>query len=57
MFKELKINESEIEHFDGDDSILINLYKNASALVYPSRYEGFGLPLLEAMSFQKKDLM
>ena len=52
MFKELKINESEIEHFDGDDSILINLYKNASALVYPSRYEGFGLPLLEAMSFK-----
>jgi alpha-1,3-rhamnosyl/mannosyltransferase len=26
------------------------MYRNAAALVYPSRYEGFGLPLLEAMS-------
>jgi len=26
------------------------LYRNASALVYPSLYEGFGLPILEAMS-------
>ena len=29
---------------------MINLYKNALALVYPSLYEGFGIPLLEAMS-------
>jgi glycosyltransferase involved in cell wall biosynthesis len=26
------------------------LYENAEALVFPSRYEGFGLPVLEAMS-------
>ena len=26
------------------------LYRNALALVYPSRYEGFGLPVLEAMA-------
>jgi glycosyltransferase involved in cell wall biosynthesis len=26
------------------------LYQNAAALVYPSRYEGFGLPLVEAMA-------
>ena len=26
------------------------LYQNAEFLVYPSLYEGFGLPLLEAMS-------
>jgi glycosyltransferase involved in cell wall biosynthesis len=26
------------------------LYRHASALVYPSRYEGFGLPLVEAMA-------
>ena len=31
------------------DDALVNLYRGASALVYPSRYEGFGLPLLEAM--------
>jgi glycosyltransferase involved in cell wall biosynthesis len=29
---------------------LLALYRSAVALVYPSRYEGFGLPLLEAMS-------
>jgi glycosyltransferase involved in cell wall biosynthesis len=33
-----------------DESALIRLYAGASAFVYPSRYEGFGLPLLEAMA-------
>ena len=29
---------------------LINLYKNALMLMFPSLYEGFGFPILEAMS-------
>jgi glycosyltransferase involved in cell wall biosynthesis len=29
---------------------LADEYRNASVLVFPSRYEGFGIPLLEAMS-------
>jgi alpha-1,3-rhamnosyl/mannosyltransferase len=29
---------------------LVELYRGAAALVYPSVYEGFGLPLLEAMA-------
>jgi glycosyltransferase involved in cell wall biosynthesis len=33
-----------------EDDRLSVLYRAASALVYPSRYEGFGLPLLEAMA-------
>lgn len=33
-----------------DDAELRSLYRSASALVYPSRYEGFGLPVLEAMA-------
>ena len=33
-----------------DDSILPILYSGAEAFVYPSLYEGFGLPPLEAMS-------
>jgi alpha-1,3-rhamnosyl/mannosyltransferase len=32
------------------DDALASLYAGASAFVYPSRYEGFGLPLLEAMA-------
>jgi glycosyltransferase involved in cell wall biosynthesis len=31
-------------------SVLRSLYRCATALVYPSLYEGFGLPLLEAMA-------
>lgn len=32
------------------DAVLADLFRHAIALVYPSAYEGFGLPLLEAMS-------
>lgn len=32
-----------------DDATLRRLYRDARALVYPSLYEGFGLPILEAM--------
>jgi glycosyltransferase involved in cell wall biosynthesis len=31
------------------EDVLVNLYRGASMLLYPSRYEGFGLPVLEAM--------
>jgi alpha-1,3-rhamnosyl/mannosyltransferase len=33
-----------------EDAHLVWLYRRASALLFPSIYEGFGLPLLEAMS-------
>jgi glycosyltransferase involved in cell wall biosynthesis len=33
-----------------DDDRLRMLYAGAAAFVYPSRYEGFGLPVLEAMA-------
>ena len=33
-----------------DDSVLNALYKNAKVFAFPSLYEGFGLPVLEAMA-------
>ena len=33
-----------------DDEMLCTLYNSADAFVYPSLYEGFGIPLLEAMA-------
>ena len=46
------VNKKNVIQISGNDETLTNLYTHASALVYPSLYEGFGLPLLEAMSFQ-----
>jgi glycosyltransferase involved in cell wall biosynthesis len=33
-----------------DDAKYFQLLKNASGLIYPSVYEGFGLPILESLS-------
>lgn len=35
-----------------NDDDLIQLYANSACFVYPSLYEGFGLPVLEAMSLK-----
>jgi len=36
--------------FHPDDATLRRLYSTSTVLLYPSRYEGFGLPPLEAMA-------
>jgi alpha-1,3-rhamnosyl/mannosyltransferase len=33
-----------------DDAELARLYRGAAAVVYPSRFEGFGMPIVEAMA-------
>ena len=33
-----------------EDGALAEFYRNSTALVYPSTYEGFGLPIVEAMA-------
>ncbi|MDQ6767467.1 MAG: glycosyltransferase family 4 protein, partial [Candidatus Eremiobacteraeota bacterium] len=33
-----------------DDETLASLYAGARAFIYPSQYEGFGLPMIEAMA-------
>lgn len=49
--RELGIDMSHLLNVQGDDSLLASLYRGASLFVYPSLYEGFGIPPLEAMSF------
>lgn len=44
------IRQSSIKQLPGDDLMLTSLYKGARLFVYPSIYEGFGLPPLEAMA-------
>lgn len=40
----------QLEALHVDEEILNNLYANALTFVYPSLYEGFGMPILEAFS-------
>jgi glycosyltransferase involved in cell wall biosynthesis len=48
LLKSLGI-ENKVLFVEAPDPVLVHLYKNARALVYPSLYEGYGLPVLEAM--------
>ena len=41
---------TKVIQINGSDEILASLYKNAFCFVYPSLYEGFGIPPLEAMA-------
>lgn len=51
FFKELNI-ESQIVRSFVDDKQMYGLYNSAKMFIYPSYYEGFGIPILEA--FQSK---
>jgi glycosyltransferase involved in cell wall biosynthesis len=43
--------QDRVHKNSGPDELLATYYAHASALVYPSLYEGFGLPVLEAMHY------
>ncbi len=49
--RDLGIAPERLRHFRGSDDQLALFYRHAALFVYPSRYEGFGIPPLEAMSF------
>jgi glycosyltransferase involved in cell wall biosynthesis len=50
LANDLGLSSSDIIQMAGADAILANLYTHAQVFVYPSLYEGFGIPPLEAMS-------
>jgi glycosyltransferase involved in cell wall biosynthesis len=50
IFKALNINPDNVIYASGDDNELAAWYRSAAAFIYPSLYEGFGIPPLEAMS-------
>ena len=47
---EAGLREDGVHYLSGDDATLSACYRSAAAFVYPSLYEGFGLPPLEAMA-------
>lgn len=49
LFDELKLSD-KIIHKPADDRSLAALYSNAILFIFPSLYEGFGIPALEAMN-------
>jgi glycosyltransferase involved in cell wall biosynthesis len=51
LIRKSGLPDEQVSQVSGNDDVLATLYKHASVFVYPSLYEGFGIPLLEAMSF------
>lgn len=50
LLEAVGLADGSVFQISGDDDQLDALYVGASAFVYPSLYEGFGMPVLEAMA-------
>jgi len=50
LFKELNLSDEQLHQVTGNDGELASYYRDAALFIYPSLYEGFGIPPLEAMS-------
>jgi glycosyltransferase involved in cell wall biosynthesis len=50
LIKSLGYSINQVKHKHGSDDALGFFYSKATAFVYPSLYEGFGIPTLEAMA-------
>lgn len=50
LFGELNLSSGQVLQRSGGDTELADGYRDAALFVYPSLYEGFGIPPLEAMS-------
>lgn len=51
VIKKLGIADRRVRQLSGNDELLGHYYRSARVFAYPSLYEGFGIPPLEAMSF------
>ncbi len=51
LINELRLSDQVVFFPDATTADMVYLYKHAKALVQPSREEGFGLPLIEALYF------
>tara|TARA_B100000900_G_C20584832_1_gene719077 strand:- start:1236 stop:2312 length:1077 start_codon:yes stop_codon:yes gene_type:complete len=52
LFRSLFLDRSKIHYFEGDQLDLNYFYHKARIFIFPSLYEGFGIPLLEAMNME-----
>jgi glycosyltransferase involved in cell wall biosynthesis len=50
LFHQFKIQDRFFHYSIPNDDVLYRLYQKAQAFVYPSLYEGFGIPILEAFA-------
>lgn len=50
LVNQLGLTEEQVQYVSGNDQTLAKYYQNAALFIYPSLYEGFGIPLVEAMS-------
>jgi len=50
LIASLGFNDKQVRQVSGNDGVLGRFYEHAYAFLYPSLYEGFGLPPLEAMA-------
>tara|TARA_R110001599_G_scaffold351822_1_gene584800 strand:+ start:136623 stop:137069 length:447 start_codon:yes stop_codon:yes gene_type:complete len=48
--RRLGLSGEDVLWVGGSDVKLVNLYRHAAVFVFPSLYEGFGMPPLEAMA-------
>ncbi|MCS5489169.1 glycosyltransferase family 4 protein [Algoriphagus limi] len=51
LMVKLGFRPDQVKQYGGSDRVLAELYASAHAFVYPSLYEGFGIPPLEAISY------
>jgi glycosyltransferase involved in cell wall biosynthesis len=50
LIRSYKIDPKKFSFYKGNNNLLNLFYQNARLLIYPSKYEGFGLPILEGFA-------